>query len=207
MCFSWPDSTKDAQHKPYVWNKDSGFYETGKQREDRFAVSLMMAGDYDVNPTSGKEFKADIWHWKAARTNPVGLAHDKYWVISRKLPAKEGSGITTQAVRTGGKIGMYRRSDKGSKIYGSVKKPKKYLGDVVAKYRPRKDARGSIADVKAKGVWKKGRWTLEISRLLDTGNPDDRAIRPGSRVRGAIAVFDHRGDNHHSNSEELHFQF
>ena len=32
---------------------------------------------------------------------------------------------------------------------------------------------GSRADVKAKGVWSYGRWTIEFARTLQTGNGDD----------------------------------
>lgn len=54
---------------------------------------------------------------------------------------------------------------------------------------------GSRADVIGKGVWSKGKWTLEISRKLDTTHKDDMPFRPDpSRsvfYMFGLAVFDH----------------
>lgn len=54
--------------------------------------------------------------------------------------------------------------------------------------------RGSAADVRAKGVWRDGRWTLELERKLSTGHPDDAAFAPGRAIKMAAATFDRTGD-------------
>jgi hypothetical protein len=56
-------------------------------------------------------------------------------------------------------------------------------------------AEGSIADVRAKGVWRDGRWYLELSRRLDTGHDDDVAIPATGTIEIAVAVFDGLSNN------------
>ena len=69
----WDDATKDDQHKPFIWNSAQNKYVAGEQREDRLALQFEMDGEYTVNWLSGNSFEADTWHWKAARSNPIGL--------------------------------------------------------------------------------------------------------------------------------------
>jgi hypothetical protein len=64
-----------------------------------------------------------------------------------------------------------------------------------------------VADVKAKGVWRDGMWTLELRRALDTGNADDVVFTRGQAVAAGIAVFDRTGHDDHNMSEVLSFQF
>jgi len=47
---------------------------------------------------------------------------------------------------------------------------------------------GSRGDIKGKGVWRDGKWQVEMTRLLDTGNPDDKALRDRRRYTIAFAV-------------------
>ncbi len=47
-----------------------------------------------------------------------------------------------------------------------------YEGDIVGRFINRIPS-GSRADIKAKGVWKDGEWTIEFGRALNTGNDDD----------------------------------
>jgi len=74
------------------------------------------------------------------------------------------------------------------------------IGDLVTGYWYTY-ARGSRADVKGKGAWSDDefRWTLEIGRRLDTGNPADDVIfagEPGEEIPFAIAIFDNSGAVH-----------
>ena len=75
------------------------------------------------------------------------------------------------------------------------------------KYIVNAGAKGSIADIKAKGVWKNGMWTLELKRKMNTGHGDDIAFKKGQAIKGGIAVFDRTGDDDHAISETLTFQF
>ncbi|MBA3567940.1 MAG: hypothetical protein H0W28_01150 [Pyrinomonadaceae bacterium] len=53
---------------------------------------------------------------------------------------------------------------------------------------------GSAADVRAKGAWANGRWTLEFERRLDTRNPDDTAFDTKRVYKMALAAFDRTGE-------------
>ncbi len=198
----WKDATHDNQHKPYVWDNAKGKYGKGKQSEDRFAIQFAMTGDYDVNWLSGNLFTADIWHWKAARTNGLGLAQDKMTIITDKKTKKAYKGKADN----GKTIYIKRKSDAGSKFYKTTRYTSKEK-DIMPKYVLASSATGSIADVKAKGVWSNGQWTLELSRKLNTGNNDDVVFTAGQSVKGGIAIFDHSGNDDHSHSDNLNFLF
>jgi hypothetical protein len=49
---------------------------------------------------------------------------------------------------------------------------------------------GSAADVQAKGEWANGKWTLELARKLNTGNPDDAAFDVSRTYKIAVEVQD-----------------
>ena len=198
----WSDSSHDIQHKPFVWDAAANKYANGEQKEDRIAIQFQMTGDYSTDWFSGNHFQADMWHWKAFRSNTLGLVHDKMTVISG---SKMKRAFSTTA-RNGKTIYIKRPSDLGDKLY-RTKRYSKNEGDVVPKYILAENAQGSIADIKAKGVWKDGQWTLELKRKLNTGHSDDRAFAKGESVMGGIAVFDHSGNDDHNYSEILTFQF
>jgi len=48
---------------------------------------------------------------------------------------------------------------------------------------------GDRSDVRAKGEWKNGRWTLETRRVLDTGSKYDVAFVPGEPVYVTVASY------------------
>jgi hypothetical protein len=49
---------------------------------------------------------------------------------------------------------------------------------------------GSRDDIKGKGVWKNGRWTVEMSRKLNTGHPEDDVIFKPESGKTKYYVFD-----------------
>jgi len=200
----WKDSTKSATHKSYVWDKAQERYRAGKDREDRFVFKFFIRGKYSTNPLAGWPSVSDIWHWKAYRSNTAGLAHDKSHVIAdTKIPKSK----KYKAVN-GKTLWFSRPSDKGDRIYKSKRYTDK-VEDVMPKYVvSSKTISGSVADVKAKGVWSNGMWTLELARKFDTGDHEsDVVFSTGSSVKGAIAVFDSFGDWHHSISDTLLYKF
>lgn len=194
----WEDSSEDILHKPYKWDDASQSYKKTKQMEDRFAISLRMSGDFSANKTDGSVFEADVWHWKASRSNPVGVAHDKMWKVSAK-PFKKAKEHKTPDGKT---VYVARLSDAGDRLY----KPLKYdakQDDVMPRYEVKKNPQGSIADVQAKGVWRDGHWYLELARKLDTGHADDAVISAAGNIEIAVAAFDHVDGKNHSISETL----
>jgi thiosulfate reductase cytochrome b subunit len=56
---------------------------------------------------------------------------------------------------------------------------------------------GDRADVRARGEWKDGRWTLEARRVLDTGSKYDVAFVPGEPVYITVASYN-RAQTRHS---------
>ncbi len=65
------------------------------------------------------------------------------------------------------------------------------------------EPRGSIADVRAKGIWQNGRWVLEMARKLDTGHDDDVVFPANGEVPFAVAAFNDVASEHHSSSETM----
>lgn len=198
----WKDDSKDEQHKPFKWNSAKNKYDKTSLLEDRLAMQFVMKGNYDVNWLSGKIFTADMWHWKAARSNPVGLMHDKRTILSLTDTKKAFKAIS----KTGSTIYIKRPSDAGGPLY-KTKRYRKKEQDTMPKYIINENVSGSIADIKAKGVWKNGEWHLEIKRKLATGNPDDVTFEKGKLYLGGIAVFNRTGDDDHNHSDIIKYQF
>jgi hypothetical protein len=70
--------------------------------------------------------------------------------------------------------------------------PTDFQGERLPQYLPGTPD-GSAADVRARGMWRDGAWTLELSRRLVTGNPDDTSLDPARSYQTAVATFDHTG--------------
>lgn len=186
----WDDPSKSDLHKPFRWNEASQTYEKTDAMEDRFALSLRISGDFSANKLDGSEFAADVWHWKAHRSNPVGLVHDKWWRVSR-IPFEKSRPFETPDGET---VHILRSSDAGDQLYKLVRYHTKQR-EIMPLYEVNRAASGSIADVNARGVWRDGRWYLEMSRRLNTGNEDDAVIPADGMVPFAIAVFDGVSNN------------
>jgi hypothetical protein len=198
----WDDSSYNIIHKPFIWYEKESRYIMGVQREDRFSIQFAIAGNYTTDWFSGKEFKADMWHWKSSRTNPIGLAQDKQTIISSQQMKRS---YKTQA-RNGKTIYLFRPSDAGDKLYYSKRYGIKEK-DIMPKYFLYDNPKGSIADVKAKGIWKKGKWFLEMRRKLDTGHDDDVVFLKGKKVAAGIGIFNHSKTDDHNISKVLMIQF
>jgi Ethylbenzene dehydrogenase len=160
----WDDPTENNLHKPYVWNEELQAYEKTEVMEDRLAISFAMRGNFSADKLDGSEFETDVWHWKASRSNPAGLAHDKYWKVSRT--PFEGSRAFESP--NGGMVHLARPSDAGDWLYKHVRYFLRQAG----------------------GVWREGRWYLELSRALSTGHEDDTVIPASGSIEMALAAFD-----------------
>ncbi len=194
----WDDSSEDIIHKPFKWNEASQAYKKMKKMEDRLALTFKMSGDFTNNKIGGSAFTADVWHWKASRSNPAGIAHDKWWKTSTE-PFEKAKEFKTP---DGGKVYMRRMSDAGDRLYKPVKYDSKQ-DDVMPRYEVNMNAQGSIADIAAKGVWRNGRWYLELARKLDTGHDDDAVIPANGIIEMAVAAFNGVDGKKHSVSEKL----
>lgn len=188
---SWEDATRDDKaHKPWVWNAENKAYEQGKEQEDAVALAFEHTGPFTADMLSHVDAVWDLWTWKATRTDPVGYAQDKTHRYSTTKP--QGS-AKEYASRTGAPVWIQRPEDAGSSVQMSQKAPATYSGDVLPQYTATVPG-GSAADVRAKGRWQGGRWTVELARKLNTGNPDDTAFDPARAYSMAVAVQDRTGD-------------
>ncbi len=191
---SWPDTTKNDTHKSKVWDEKLKAYRTAKDREDRVALMFEMGGDFSSCMLAGKVFRTDVWHWKAARTAPAGLAHDKRHIYSLKPVHKKSK----EFVNRHGKVYIARVSDAGDAIAVATKPPAAKTKDKLPGFVLNPKAQGSIADVKAEASHDGKRWTVTMIRKLDTGHDDDVVFKKGRSYRAAVACFDHSVDMHHS---------
>jgi hypothetical protein len=201
LAVRWPDDNPDTDYKGWEWSGSK--YVEGKKRDDMFAVRFHLDGDYDRSMLSGKNYRADVWLWSAARSNPSGHAEDMIHIISGK-PIENAAEYETVEFGT---LYIKKNRDAGNPMYKATRPPKSKEAERLPSFELVPDASGSIADVAAKGVWKAGYWNLEFGRKLETGNPDDTAFKAGKKLLGQIAVFNHSSDEHKSISEPLLFDF
>ncbi len=135
----------------------------------------------------------DVWHWKAARTNPMGHADDKHWVDLTKADeiiyegeevlktrlADSGSGFDSGNVEDGLPKFMHK-NDPGANVDFLFEVDEVAFdpnanwkdGDTVPGY-VLKDGAGSRADVVTAATYSGGTWVVELQRSLVTNNPDD----------------------------------
>ena len=164
----FPDKDESRTHRSWIWNEEEKMYDEGPDREDVFVFKWKLDETIrDLSVFSDETYEADIWYWKACRTDPQGYADDKIQRLFN-YPAKESFEVTS---KSGHKMYIQRQGDTGRSAY-KTNIFIDYKGDVVQRYTLRQP-QSSRADVRAKGVWKDGRWTIEFARALFTGNRDD----------------------------------
>ncbi|MDD5194569.1 MAG: ethylbenzene dehydrogenase-related protein [Candidatus Omnitrophica bacterium] len=165
---SYPDADKSDTHKTWEWDKTTQMYKSGFDREDTFVFKWNMeAHPVDLSLQSDDDYTADIWFWKACRNNLTGYADDKVDRVSSIMISKSAE----LKSRNGKKMYMVRKADSGMLAYNDTLY-EDYKADKMPAF-VNGIPTGSSADIKAKGVWAEGRWTIEFCRSLDTGNDDD----------------------------------
>lgn len=192
MLVVWDDKTENRNHKSFTWNAKKGFYAESTEVEDQFSVAWEMKGAFTANmltPVRAKyPWSWDVWQWGAARTDPLSLAKDMIYYFS----SKQLKNVKPQKQHRSrqGIIWIIRPEDKGSPIYKAVTvNRRKKTKDVLQPFQLGKPT-DSAADVKAKGVWADGKWTIEFSRKLNTLQKDDKTLMPGKSYKVAFASFD-----------------
>lgn len=152
----FPSDKEKRKHRPWQWDPLKQIYLSGPEKEDELYV-LWTEFPLDAIPGTSAE-KADIWIWRAARTDPAGFADD-YYFINESLSSKPDNRFADL------------RQDNGESCWFNS-----YFAAFAGNELPRYGQRlpeGSLADVKAKGIWNSGIWTVAFSRKINTGNPDD----------------------------------
>jgi hypothetical protein len=240
--FEWPDKDKSMQKN--AWKFSGGKWNKIKANEDRLGL-VFEINRIDKFATKGcavlchneskneKEWyfavssakeKADMWHWKAVRSNPVGFTEDGYVVFNAtKEPEKgrkrdAGSGTKAKSNRTKDKSKPAYMQDPsktvsipGTLLVSQAVEIKDYAnfkeGDEIPGYMLNTAWKDSFADVKAKGVWQNGKWTVVMSRKLNTGYDDDTQFNTRKKYPFSLAVFDNSGGENSYNAEPLKLQF
>jgi hypothetical protein len=237
--FNWQDATKSVTKGS--WQYDGQKWSHQKGNEDRIALLFEIerinkfatkgcavvchvpagktAKDGKFGTATAAE-KGDMWHWKAARSDPVGFADDK-WLT--KIGEEKG-GRKSDAGKGGDTKNM--TADKSKPMY--MPAPGKQLakndilliahaveikdysvfkpGDTLT-FRMPNMPEGSRADIKALSRYADGSWTVMLYRKLDTGHDDDVAFNPRKKYNVAMALFDDSGDENSYDSEVLTLQF
>jgi hypothetical protein len=110
----------------------------------------------DLSLSSDDPYKADIWYWKAFRTDSQGYADDKHQIYSYEPMARSKKMISS----SGRRFYLSRRGDSGESAYRSMSYASKSSNEVVG-YAMRQPT-GSRADIVAKGLWDSGTWNDEF---------------------------------------------
>jgi hypothetical protein len=238
--FSWKDATKSVTKGAWMYDGQKWTHQGGNEdrisllfeinRINNFAtkgcaiVCHVPEGAPNAKEgkfgTSSAAEKGDLWHWKAARSDPAGFADDTWvTVISEKKGGRKGDagkgGDTKNMTEDKSKprymLAPGKKLAKNDILMAahsveikdySVFKP----GDTIT-YRMPKMPEGSRADIKAVSQHADGNWTVMLYRQLETGNEDDVAFNPRKKYNFAMALFDDSGDEDSYDSEVLSLQF
>lgn len=185
---SFPDQEASVTHRTWFWDSESEMYKSGFDREDVFVFKWnMTAAPVDLSVYADNDYMADIWFWKARRTDPMGYADDRFQVLSYNLIPKSYA-VTSRAGRT---MHLLRKGDEGDAAY-KENIYVEYINDKMSRH-VHQEPNGSRADIKAKGLWSEGRWVVEFSRLLDTGNGDDIAFDPKNTYLFGVSRYEIAG--------------
>nr|WP_320049453.1 ethylbenzene dehydrogenase-related protein [uncultured Desulfuromonas sp.] len=194
---SFEDATENREHRSLIWNSELQSYENGPAREDVLVLKWNMSPhETDLTLHSDRPYRADIWFWKAHRTDHSGYADDKvqFYTTTRK---KNGQ----QLISKSGKVFyLQRQGDEGESAY-LPELYVNYVGATAEKYQLVIPT-GSRADVRAKGVWHDGHWTIEFSRALDTGHSDDLQFSPERSYRFGVSRYEIAGRDSEPQSEQ-----
>lgn len=194
---TYPDTTEDRLHRALIWNNETESYYDGPTREDVLVLKWNMSThNNDLSLNADRPYRADIWFWKASRTDHAGYADDKiqYYTTTRNKQSQ-------QIISASGKVFYLRRNaDTGESAYMPSLQTE-YVGDCVTKYRQTQTS-GSRADIRAKGQWENGVWTIEFSRLLNTGNLDDVQMDTSNNYLFGVSRFEIAGRDQEPESQQ-----
>ena len=189
LLVDFPDPDESRTHKSWVWDKTTALYRVGNDREDVFIVKWGMdTHPVDLSIYADDASTADVWFWKACRTDPAGYVDDKHHVLSPN-PLEDAKPVTAKTAR---RMHLGRYPDDGRAPFGS-RLVVEYEGDTVDRFVYRKPT-GSRSDVKGKGSWKDGRWTIEFERDLQTGHHDDVQFDREKSFRFGISRYEIAGN-------------
>lgn len=157
----------------------------------------------------------DLWHWRAARSNPVGFADDQFITAGRLSDSGRGAYATNwdggkkqprvmfDPAKNGGAKALKWEDVIGGKIaQGAVHGLSEEVsapfdpsaawqeGDTIPRrmLRAPQASRADIA-VSGKALWADGIWEVTLRRKMNTERPlEDKIIRDGGSYQAAFAI-------------------
>jgi hypothetical protein len=188
LLVTFPDPDESRTHKSWTWDSGREFYTVGNDREDVFVIKWSMDPQTtNLSIYADSPYLADIWYWKACRTDGAGFADDKLHIYS----PEDSRDATKTVSRSGKTMYLLRNSDEGSSAY-RIDLQSDYAGEILPRFHINQPD-GSRADVKAKGHWENGSWTIEFRRNLLTGNHDDVQFSPAQKYFFGVSRYEIAG--------------
>lgn len=157
----------------------------------------------------------DLWHWRAGRSNPVGVADDQFVAAARISDAGQGMYTTNWDAQNRRPARMFDPAQNGGRpafrwddlTQGRIGQDAVNAltpansrpfdpghawqeGDTIPRrlLRPPQASRGDIG-VAGRARWADGEWDVTLRRRMDTGHPeDDKIIRDGGVYQAAFAI-------------------
>ena len=223
--FAWKDATRSVTKA--TWQFDGQKWNHLEGNEDRLALLFEITRiknfgsqgctatchgpyrhplrDYKFSTGTAGE-KGDLWHWKAARTDPYNHADDQWLTVpnektGRRDDAGKGGDVRNETEDKSRPLYMKNSAQKPSKpeflLMNEAVRITDYsgfkAGDIIP-YRLPQNLIGSRGDIKVFSRHADGGWTLMLYRPLDTDHEDDVIFDPRKMYSFAMAVFDDSGD-------------
>jgi len=188
--FSFPDKDESRTHKSWIWNKGREIYTVGHDREDIIILKWNMEPDpVDLSIVADNPDHADMWFWKVCRPGATGYADD----TSHLLSQTEEQDSTKIISKSGKTMYLLRKSDDGTSAY-RIDLITDYGGKTLPRYIHQQPT-GSRSDVKVKGVWENGTWTIEFRRNFITGHQDDVQFTTARKYLFGVSRYEIAGRN------------
>ena len=242
--FNWLDPTRSTVKQSWIFDGEKWSHLKGNEdriallfevtRINKFATRGCAVTCHSPPDLPREEWKfatktaaekGDLWHWKAARSDPYNHADDAWLTVAGR---PSGSYRETGRIKDIGKGGDVKNqtADKSRPLYmqDPGKKPSVpgFLlmeeavsisdysrfkpGEVIPFRLPRKPS-DSRFDVKALSRYANGGWTVMLYRKLDTGHEDDVVFNPRKNYSFAMAVFDDSGADHSKATQPMILKF
>jgi hypothetical protein len=227
LAATWADATENIDKKQWFYD---GATWTQSENEDRFGIifdmglndpdgpscATMCHGDGLMRTNNGF---VDVWHWKAYRSNPMGVADDKRWATDGRHSDDGTSSYSDNGPDASDLPEFMAVGDPGANVdfivdAASLSDYDPYSvmlstfaeatafdpgavfsnGDVIPGYVLR-TASGDRGNVMAAGKWDNGFWTVEFRRV-NSGSDYDFAVPSGGTVDFTHEIFDNTGGSH-----------
>ncbi|WP_173081092.1 ethylbenzene dehydrogenase-related protein [Fundidesulfovibrio magnetotacticus] len=193
----FPDPDESRQHRTLRWDPGRRTYVDGPEREDAMVLKWSMVSHATgLTLHENAPYVADEWYWKACRSDHSGHADDKIQIYSA-YPDPTAKALLSE---NGKLFYLTRKGDEGEEAVKALLYAN-YSGESVPKFAFARPS-GSRADVRAKGHWREGRWTVAFARRLVTGHADDVAFSLDGAYPFGVSRFEIAGRDPEPGAEE-----